>query len=128
MADGTENAVPLKEEQGRTSSATAQHSTAQQRRERTQPMSKRLNLGAAVAAAAVFVSAPYASAAGGREHPKPVVTAVKTVAPFDWSAGEVPENITVNPDSTLTEGHSAVRIVRHPPDPRQAPVRETARW
>jgi len=66
-------------------------------------MSKRLNLAAAVAAAAaVFVSAPYAAAAGVREHSKPVVTSIKTVAPFDWSAGEVPENITVNPDSTLT--------------------------
>ncbi|RPE39142.1 SMP-30/gluconolaconase/LRE-like protein [Streptomyces sp. Ag109_O5-1] len=66
-------------------------------------MSKTLNLAAAAAAAtAVFVSAPYASATAGREHPKPVVTDVKTVAPFDWSAGEVPENITVNPDSTLT--------------------------
>jgi hypothetical protein len=66
-------------------------------------MSKRLNLAAAVAAAAaVLVSALHASAAAAQEHPKPVVTAVKTVTPFDWSAGEVPENITVNPDSTLT--------------------------
>jgi sugar lactone lactonase YvrE len=66
-------------------------------------MSKRVNLAAAVAAAAaVLVSAPYASAAAGQAHPKPVVTAVKTVAPFDWSAGEIPENITVNPDGTLT--------------------------
>ena len=65
-------------------------------------MTNRLHLIGAAAAAAVLVSAPYASAATQRGHARAVVTDVKTVAPFDWSAGEVPENITVNPDSTLT--------------------------
>ncbi|MFD7283488.1 SMP-30/gluconolactonase/LRE family protein [Streptomyces sp. NPDC059862] len=66
-------------------------------------MNKRFKLGAAIAAtAAVLASAPYASAETGQTHPQPVITHVKTVAPFDFTAGEAPENITVNPDHSVT--------------------------
>ncbi|WP_234342944.1 SMP-30/gluconolactonase/LRE family protein [Streptomyces fulvoviolaceus] len=66
-------------------------------------LEKRFRLAAAiVATAAVLVSAPYASAATDRTSPRPVVTDVKTLATFDFAAGEVPENLTVNPDGSLT--------------------------
>ncbi|WP_050370240.1 SMP-30/gluconolactonase/LRE family protein [Streptomyces acidiscabies] len=65
-------------------------------------MSKRFTICAATAAvtATVLVSAPSASAAG--HPPKPVVTQVRTVAAFDFAAGDAPENITVNPDGSVT--------------------------
>ncbi|MCX5356264.1 hypothetical protein OG901_53420 [Streptomyces mirabilis] len=66
-------------------------------------LKKRFRLAAAIAATAtVLVSAPYASAATDQTSPKPVVTDVKTLASFDFSAGDSPENITVNPDNSLT--------------------------
>lgn len=66
-------------------------------------MKKPFALAAAIAAAAaVLVTAPYASAATGQAHDKPVVTHVKTAAMFDFAAGESAENITVNPDRSLT--------------------------
>jgi hypothetical protein len=53
---------------------------------------------AAVAAVAVASAVPAsASAAGG-----PVVTGVRTVASFDYAAGQQPESVTVNPDRSLT--------------------------
>ncbi|MFJ8111002.1 hypothetical protein [Streptomyces sp. NPDC096132] len=55
-----------------------------------------------IAAAALLVSAPYASAAPRQESPRPVVTGVRTLAALDFAAGDSPENVTVNPDSSLT--------------------------
>ncbi|MEU1319444.1 SMP-30/gluconolactonase/LRE family protein [Streptomyces tibetensis] len=65
-------------------------------------MSKRFTTYAATAVvtATVLISAPSASAAG--HTPKPVVTQVKTVAEFDFATGDAPENITVNPDNSVT--------------------------
>ncbi|MFD7378814.1 SMP-30/gluconolactonase/LRE family protein [Streptomyces mirabilis] len=66
-------------------------------------LNKRLTLAAAITAmAAVLSSAPYASAATRADHHQQVVTHVKTAATFDFAAGEAPENITVNPDGSLT--------------------------
>ncbi|MER5666527.1 SMP-30/gluconolactonase/LRE family protein [Streptomyces mirabilis] len=67
------------------------------------PLKKRFRLAAAIAAtAAVLVSAPYASATTEQPSPKPVVTNLKTLAAFDFTAGDSPENMTVNPDNSLT--------------------------
>ncbi|MER6159336.1 hypothetical protein ABT147_27910 [Streptomyces sp. NPDC001868] len=64
---------------------------------------KRSGLAAAIAAAAaVLVSAPYASAATEHASLKPVVTDVRTLAAFDFTAGDALENITANPDNSLT--------------------------
>ncbi|MCX4703252.1 SMP-30/gluconolactonase/LRE family protein [Streptomyces sp. NBC_01352] len=67
-------------------------------------LNKRFRLAAAIAAtAAVLVSTPSASASTATEtSPKPVVTDVKTLATFDFTAGDSPENLTVNPDNSLT--------------------------
>ncbi|MCF4123151.1 hypothetical protein L1785_19445 [Antribacter sp. KLBMP9083] len=56
---------------------------------------------AVVATAGVLGSAP-ASAGTGPSYPGPVVTDVQTVAEFDFATGEIPENITVNPDGSVT--------------------------
>ena len=39
---------------------------------------------------------------GGGDGTQPVITQVKTAAAFDFSAGDSPENINVNPDRSLT--------------------------
>ncbi|WP_329332857.1 hypothetical protein OG252_00715 [Streptomyces sp. NBC_01352] len=60
---------------------------------------------AVAAAAGVLVSAPSASAGTGRTGPwsgGSIVTDVTTAATFDYAAGEVPENITANPDGSVT--------------------------
>lgn len=57
---------------------------------------------ALTASAAVLVSAPTASARPGHADRGPVVSDVRTVAAFDFAAGEIPENITVNPDGSVT--------------------------
>ncbi|WP_328364325.1 hypothetical protein OG800_32640 [Streptomyces sp. NBC_00445] len=60
---------------------------------------------AVAAAAGVLVSAPSASAGTGqtgRWSGGSVVTDVRTTATFDYAVGEVPENITVNPDGSVT--------------------------
>jgi hypothetical protein len=54
------------------------------------------------ALAAVLVSAPSASAATAGDRAQPVITHVKTAAAFDFASGDAPENITVNPDGSLT--------------------------
>lgn len=54
------------------------------------------------ALAAVLVSTPLASAATGGDRTQPVITQVKTAAAFDFASGDSPENITVNPDGSLT--------------------------
>ncbi|WSQ09379.1 hypothetical protein OG604_17280 [Streptomyces sp. NBC_01231] len=54
------------------------------------------------ALAAVLVSTPLASAATGGDGTQPVITQVKTAAAFDFASGDSPENITVNPDGSLT--------------------------
>ncbi|MFE9031424.1 hypothetical protein ACFYOA_35080 [Streptomyces iakyrus] len=54
------------------------------------------------ALAAVLVAAPSASADTGGERTQPVITRVKTAAAFDFVSGDSPENITVNPDGSLT--------------------------
>ncbi|WP_105974301.1 hypothetical protein [Streptomyces geranii] len=70
------------------------------------PLKKQFRLAATVAAAsAVLVSAPYATAATaatGKVHPKQVITHVKTVASFDFAVGDAPENVSLNPDGSLT--------------------------
>ncbi|WP_316765989.1 SMP-30/gluconolactonase/LRE family protein [Streptomyces sasae] len=74
-------------------------------------LKKRSGLAALIAAAAVLASAPYASAATQQESSKPVVADVRTLAALDFTAGDSPENITVNPDNSLTVstlgGHTA---------------------
>ncbi|MCX4972781.1 SMP-30/gluconolactonase/LRE family protein [Streptomyces sp. NBC_00620] len=57
---------------------------------------------AVTAMAAVLVSAPSAAAWTGHSHRGSVVTDVRTAAKFDFAAGEIPENITVNPDGSVT--------------------------
>ncbi|MGN9840199.1 SMP-30/gluconolactonase/LRE family protein [Nonomuraea sp. H19] len=57
---------------------------------------------AVTATAAVLGSAPSASAATGHSYAGSVVTDVRTVAEFDYAAGEIPENITVNLDGSVT--------------------------
>ncbi|WP_329337478.1 hypothetical protein OG252_19285 [Streptomyces sp. NBC_01352] len=61
---------------------------------------------AVAATAGVLVSAPSASAGTGRStggsYSGAIVTDVKTVATFDFGAGEIPENITANPDGSVT--------------------------
>ncbi|GGN40445.1 SMP-30/gluconolactonase/LRE family protein [Streptomyces fuscichromogenes] len=57
----------------------------------------------ATAAATVLVSAPTAFAATPtHHHSEPVVGAVHTVAAFDYASGQIPENITLNPDRSIT--------------------------
>jgi sugar lactone lactonase YvrE len=53
------------------------------------------------ALAAVLVSAPSATATA-RDRTQPLVTHVETAAVFDFASGDSPENITVNPDGSLT--------------------------
>jgi hypothetical protein len=63
----------------------------------------------AVAALAAAGAAPaLASAASG-----PVVTDVHTVVAFDYAAGQQPENVTVNPDRSLTV--SQLGFLNHQP-------------
>ncbi|MFD6280344.1 SMP-30/gluconolactonase/LRE family protein [Streptomyces sp. NPDC060209] len=65
------------------------------------PLINRFRLAVATAAtAAAFASTPYASAAPTGA--QPVLNQVKTEAAFDFAAGDAPENITVNPDSSMT--------------------------
>ncbi|MFD3308669.1 hypothetical protein [Streptomyces sp. NPDC058694] len=67
------------------------------------PFKKGFRLATAiVVSATVLVSANCASAATEKTSPKPIVTNVKTLATFDFTAGDSPENITVNPDGSLT--------------------------
>ncbi|WP_328745976.1 SMP-30/gluconolactonase/LRE family protein [Streptomyces sp. NBC_00285] len=54
------------------------------------------------ALATVLVSAPSASAVTGGDRTQPVITRVKTAAAFDFASGDSPENITTNPDGSLT--------------------------
>lgn len=66
-------------------------------------MTRRFTLAAALtAAAAVLVSAPCASATTQHADVRPAVTDVRTLAAFDFSSGDAPENITVNPGGSLT--------------------------
>ncbi|SOD71784.1 hypothetical protein SAMN06272781_2845 [Streptomyces sp. 1222.2] len=81
-------------------------------------MKKSFKLAAISATAAVIVSAPYASAETGHADARPAVTHVKTVAAFDFATGDVPENITVAPDNSLT-----VSMVGTPAGERPALVR-----
>lgn len=57
---------------------------------------------AVTATAAVLGSAPSASAWTGPSYSGAAVTDVRTAAQFDFDAGEIPENITVNPDGSVT--------------------------
>lgn len=57
---------------------------------------------AVTATAAALVSAPSASAMTGHVYSGSVVTDVRTAADFDFNAGEIPENITANPDGSVT--------------------------
>jgi hypothetical protein len=59
---------------------------------------------AVTAAAAVLASAPSVSASTWTGHSSSgsVVTDVRTAATFDFAAGEIPENITANPDGSVT--------------------------
>jgi sugar lactone lactonase YvrE len=77
--------------------------TARRRASSARRLLKR-NIGIALAltATAAVLAAPSASAGAGYPYPGPVVTDVKTAATFDYAAGEIPENITVNPDGSVT--------------------------
>ncbi|MGI5459628.1 SMP-30/gluconolactonase/LRE family protein [Streptomyces sp. CA-249302] len=68
------------------------------------PLKRRIRTAAiATAASAVLVSVPSAvAAATPTPQPQRVITDVRTVAAFDYAAGEIPENITVNPDRSVT--------------------------
>ncbi|MFJ9010060.1 hypothetical protein [Streptomyces canus] len=57
---------------------------------------------AVTATAGVLASAPSASAWTGGSYGGSVVTDVRTAATFDFAAGEIPENITANPDGSVT--------------------------
>ena len=61
---------------------------------------------AVTATAAVLGAATSASAwtghSAGHSYRGSVVTDVRTAANFDFAAGEIPENITVNPDGSVT--------------------------
>ncbi len=57
---------------------------------------------AVTATAAVLGSATSASAGTGHLYRGSAVTDVRTAATFDYAAGEIPENITVNPDGSVT--------------------------
>ncbi|MFL5994019.1 MAG: SMP-30/gluconolactonase/LRE family protein [Streptomyces sp.] len=68
-------------------------------------LKKRVGIALAVTAtAAVLASAPFASASAWTGHSAggPLVTDVRTAATFDFAAGEIPENITANPDGSVT--------------------------
>ncbi|MER7687270.1 hypothetical protein [Streptomyces sp. NPDC097610] len=65
-------------------------------------LKKRLRAGAVVATAAVALSAPTAFAGTPTHHQQRVVSDVATVAKFNYSAGEIPENVTFNPDRSIT--------------------------
>ncbi|MFJ7072233.1 SMP-30/gluconolactonase/LRE family protein [Streptomyces sp. NPDC098781] len=66
-------------------------------------MKTRLRIGAALTATtAVLGSAPAATAAACPHHQQPVISDIRTVAAFDYAAGEIPENITFNPDRSVT--------------------------
>ncbi|MEU2339580.1 hypothetical protein ABZ770_41540 [Streptomyces sp. NPDC006654] len=52
--------------------------------------------------AAVLGSAQSASAWTGRSFSGAAVTDVRTAARFDFAAGEIPENITADPDGSVT--------------------------
>ncbi|MGW2521559.1 SMP-30/gluconolactonase/LRE family protein [Streptomyces sp. NPDC001617] len=78
---------------------TAQRSASSTRRF----LKKNVGIALAVTAtAAVLVSAPSASAGTGPSYRGSVVTDVTTVATFDYAGGEIPENITANPDGSVT--------------------------
>ena len=57
---------------------------------------------AVTATAAVLGSATSASAGTRHLYRGSAVTDVRTAATFDYAAGEIPENITVNPDGSVT--------------------------
>ncbi|MEV6742598.1 hypothetical protein AB0N14_39375 [Streptomyces sp. NPDC051104] len=66
-------------------------------------MTKQFKLGASIGVTAVVLaSAPYASASAGQAPRERVITHVETVTPFDFTAGEAPENIALNPDRSVT--------------------------
>lgn len=75
---------------------------------RSAPSARRFvkrNVGIALAltaTAAVLASAPSASAWTGGSYSGSIVTDVRTAARFDFAAGEIPENITANPDGSVT--------------------------
>ncbi|MER6161430.1 SMP-30/gluconolactonase/LRE family protein [Streptomyces sp. NPDC001868] len=78
---------------------TARHSASSARRF----LKKNVGIALAVTAtAAVLVSAPSASAWTGHPYSGSVVTDVRTAASFDYAVGEIPENITVNPNGSVT--------------------------
>jgi hypothetical protein len=94
---------------------TAQRSPSRARRF----LKKHVGIALAVTTtAAVLTSAPAASAGAG--HPSgSVITNVQTAATFDYAAGEIPENITVNPDGSVTLsllGSCAVCARTHAPE------------
>ncbi|MFE2217705.1 SMP-30/gluconolactonase/LRE family protein [Streptomyces canus] len=84
---------------------TARRSTSSARRFLNK---KKVSIALAVTAtAAVLASAPSASAwaggsYGGHSYGGSVVSDVQTAARFDFAAGEIPENITANPDGSVT--------------------------
>jgi DNA-binding beta-propeller fold protein YncE len=99
-----------------------QHSQQTARRHRSSArrlLRRNVGIALAIAATAAVIAAPSASAESGRAYAGSVVTDVRTAAEFDYAAGEIPENITVNPDDgsvTLSLlGSCAVCERTHPP-------------
>ncbi|WP_454860103.1 SMP-30/gluconolactonase/LRE family protein [Promicromonospora soli] len=80
------------------SQQTARHRASSARR----LLRRNVAIALAVTATAAVLAAPSASAGTGRAYSGSVVTDVKTAAAFDYDAGEIPENITVNPDGSVT--------------------------
>lgn len=78
--------------------------TARRRASRARrSLTKSVGIALAVTAtAAVLGSATSASAGTGDSYPGSGVTDVRTAATFDYASGEIPENITVNPDGSTT--------------------------
>ncbi len=90
-------------------------------------MNRRIPLAVTAAAAAVLLSAPQAPAetahavVARQTHAAPTVTHVRTVAAFDFAAGEAPENLTVNPGGSLTLSMLGSPAGRQPELMRLAP-------
>ena len=99
-----------------------QHQQTAQRRASSARRLLTKNVGIALAVtatAAVLGSATSASAGTGQSYSGSVVTDVQNAANFDYAAGEITENITVNPDDSVTLsmlGSCAVCQRTHPPE------------
>lgn len=65
-------------------------------------LKKNVGIALAVTATVILGTATSASAGTGHSYRGSVITDVRTAASFDYASGEIPENITVNPDGSTT--------------------------